>query len=58
MYKTLKGLGKIKFDELMSKNEGNKSTTNVTDKKKWVINMFQRQITKIETDLLNKGLNF
>ena len=58
MYKTLKGLGKIKFDELMSKNEGNESTTNVTDKKKWVINMFQRQITKIETDLLNKGLNF
>ena len=58
MYKTLKGLGKIKFDELMSKNEGNESATNVTDKKKWVINMFQRQITKIETDLLNKGLNF
>ena len=58
MYKTLKGLGKIKFDELMSKNEGNESATNVTDKKKWVINMFQRQIFKIETDLLNKGLNF
>ena len=58
MYKTLKGLGKIKFDELMTKNEGNESTTNVTDKKKWVINMFQRQITKIETDLLTKGLNF
>ena len=58
MYKTLKGLGKIKFDELMSKNKGNESATNVTDKKKWVINMFQRQITKIETDLLNKGLNF
>ena len=31
---------------------------NITDKKKWVINMSSRQLTHIETDLLVKGLDF
>ena len=34
------------------------SATNITDKKKWVINMSSRQLTHIETDLLAKSLNF
>ena len=34
------------------------STTNITDKKKWVINISSRQLTLIETSLLAKGLNF
>ena len=34
------------------------SATNITDKKKLVINMSSRQLTHIETDLLAKGLNF
>ena len=47
-----------KFNELISKNKGTQSTTNITDKKKWVINMSSRQLTHIETNLLAKGLNF
>ena len=31
--------------------------TNITDKKKWVVNMSSRQLTHIETDLLAKDLN-
>ena len=34
------------------------STTNITDKKKWVINMSSKQLTHIEIDLLAKGVNF
>ena len=40
-----------KFNELISKNKVTKSTTNIADKKKWVINMSSRQLTHIETDL-------
>ena len=47
-----------KFDELISKNKMTQSATNITDKKKWVINMSSRQLTHIENDLLAKGLNF
>ena len=32
--------------------------TNITDKKKWVINMPSKQLIPIETCLLAKGLNF
>lgn len=42
----------------MSKSKGKESATNVAYKKKQVINMFQRQITKIKTDLPTKGFNF
>ena len=47
-----------KSDELFSKNKVTQSATNITDKKKWVINMSSRQLTHIKTDLLGKGLNF
>ena len=47
-----------KFNELISKNKVTQSATNITDKKKWVINMCFRQLTHIETNLLAKGLNF
>ena len=47
-----------KFNELISKNKVTQSATNITDKKKWVINMSSKQLTHIETDLLAKGLNF
>ena len=47
-----------KFNELNSKNKVIQSATNITDKKKWVINISSRQLTHIETDLLTKGLNF
>ena len=47
-----------KFNELINKNKVTQSATNITDKKKWVINMSSRQLTHIETDLLAKGLNF
>ena len=47
-----------KFNELISKNKVTQSATNITDKKKWVINMSSRQLTHIETNLLAKGLNF
>ena len=43
---------------MVSKNKVTQSATNVTDKKKWVINMSSRQLTHIETDPLAKGLNF
>ena len=46
-----------KFNELISKNKVTQSATNITDKKKWVINMSSRQLTHIKTDLLAKGLN-
>ena len=42
---------------MISKNKVTQSATNITDKKKWVINMSSRQLTHIETDLLAKGLN-
>ena len=47
-----------KFDELISRNRIRQSATNIADKKKWVINMSSRQLTRSETDLLAKGLNF
>ena len=47
-----------KFDELISKNKVTQSVTNITDKKKWVINMSSRQLNHIKTDLIAKGLNF
>ena len=47
-----------KFNELISKNKVTQSTSNIADKKIWVINMFSRHLTHIETDLLAKGLNF
>ena len=47
-----------KFNELINKNKVTQSATNITDKKKWVINMSSRQLTHIETELLAKGLNF
>ena len=43
---------------MIRKNKLTQSTTNITDKKKWVINMSSRQLTHVETDLLAKGLNF
>ena len=46
------------FDELISKNKVTESAINITDKKKWVIDISSRQLTHIETDLLAKGLNF
>ena len=45
-----------KFNELISKNKVTQSATNITDKKKRVINMSSRQLAHIETDLLAKGL--
>ena len=47
-----------KFNELINKNKVTQSATNITDKKKWVINISSRQLTHIETDLLVKALNF
>ena len=43
---------------MIRKNKITQSATNITDKKKWVINMSSRQLTHIKTDLLTKGLNF
>ena len=43
---------------MVIKNKVTQSATNITDKKKWVINMYSRQLTHIETNLLAKGLNF
>ena len=49
----------LKFDELIRKKKITESATNnITDKKKWVINMSSRQLSHIKTDLLTKGLNF
>ena len=45
-----------KFHELITKSKIIQSTTNITYKKKWVMNMSSRQLTHIETDLLAKGL--
>ena len=45
-----------KFDELISKNKVTQRATNLTDKKKGVMSF--RQLTNIETNLLEKGLNF
>ena len=47
-----------KSNELINKNKVTQSATNITDKKKWVINMSSRKLTHIETDLLAKGLSF
>ena len=47
-----------KLNELISKIKVIQSATNITNKKKWVINMSSRQLTHIETDLLTKHLNF
>ena len=46
------------FDELISKNKVTQSAINITDKKKWIINMSSRQLTHTETNFLTKGLNF
>ena len=43
---------------MISKNKVTQSATNITGKKKWVINMSSTQLTHIETDLLALGLNF
>ena len=43
---------------MINKNKVTQSATNITDKKKWVINMSSRQLAHIETDLLAKGINF
>ena len=43
---------------MISKNKVTQSSTiNITDKKKWVINISSRQLTHIETNVA-KGLNF
>ena len=47
-----------KLDALISKNKISQSATNVTDKKKWAINMSSRQLTHIETDPFSKGLDY
>ena len=47
-----------KFNKLINKNKVTQSATNITDKKKLVINMSSRQLTHIETDLFTNGLNF
>ena len=47
-----------KLNELISKIKVIQSATNIANKKKWVINMSSRQLNHIETDLLEKGLNF
>ena len=47
-----------KLDELISKYKVIQSATNITGKKKRVINTFSRQLTHSETDTLMKGLNF
>ena len=43
---------------MISKIKVIQSATNIANKKKWVINMSSRQLNHIETDLLEKGLNF
>ena len=43
---------------MISKNKVTQSTTNITDKKKLVMNMSSRQLTHIESNLLAKDLNF
>ena len=43
---------------MINKNKVTQSATNITDKKKWVIDMSSRQLTHIETNLLAKGLDF
>ena len=47
-----------KFNILISKNKVTQSASNITDKKKCVVNMSFRQLIHIETDILGKGLNF
>ena len=47
-----------KFDELISKNKVTRNTTNITNKKKSVINLYSRQSIHVETNLLAEGLNF
>ena len=47
-----------KFNELISKNKVTQSPTDMTDQRKWVINMSSRHLIHIESDLLAKGLNF
>ena len=46
-----------KLDELIIKSKVTQSATAVTDKKNCVISLSYRQLTHIETDLLEKGLN-
>ena len=46
-----------KFHELISKNKVTQIATNVTHKKKRIINMPSRQLTHIQTDVLAKGFN-
>ena len=43
---------------MIKKNKVTQSATNVTDKKKWVLNMSFIQLTHTETDLLAKVRNF
>ena len=44
--------------KLISKKRVTQNATNITDKKKWVINMSSGQLTHIKTDFLAKVLNF
>ena len=48
----------IKLTDKKKLHNVTQSATNITDKKKWVINMSSRQLTHIETDLLAKDLSF
>ena len=43
---------------MISNNKVTQSATNITDKKKWIINMSSRQLTHIETNLVAKGHYF
>ena len=43
---------------MISKNKVTQRPTNITDQRKWVINMSSRHLIHIESDLLAKGLNF
>ena len=45
-----------KFNDLISKNKVTQSATNITDTKKWVINISSRQLTHIETDFSQRAL--
>ena len=47
-----------KFDDLIRRRKGTHSADNMADKKKWVVNLSSRQLSKFETDLLAKGHNF
>ena len=45
-------------NKFLSKKKGTQGTAIIADKKKWIINICLRQLTKIKTDNLTKYLNF